>query len=700
MRWKAMVLILSLLGAVTAGCQQQCFLKECDYEHYRLLGLPQNLPCDPTEAIVPSTRSDSPLPATVLNPDIPIHYLTLNEAFAVALEQGTVGSPSPLSPGISNDNLVTFLGRGVGNSDSIRVLALDPAIIATDIEGSLAKFDVHWTSSMTWQGIDQPLSSGFSFFSGGVPITTGGFPAQQTENANFSTSVLKPLPTGGVAGITFSTAYTYTNLPANVNPAYRPVLQFQFEQPLLQGYGVEINQIRATHPGSVLTPFNVGGRVEGIVITRLRFDQQRAEFERNVHVLLLNVEVAYWNLYGAYWNLYASEQAVRQAYETWRIQNSQFLAGRLSLADLAQTRGQYELFRSQRLTAVGIVLEDERRLRALMGIRRVDGTRLVPVDKPDLAPYQPDWTTSLADALALRPEMVLARNDLKLRQFDLINAKNQLLPDLRFTSTYDINALGSRLDGPGNPNAMRNLFRDQFNDWSLGLRLDVPLGFRDAHAIVRLARLNLTRSYLTLKDQEDKAERFLELEFRQLAEFHAQIQAVRSQRQAFAQQLEIRFQEFLAGRGTLDILLEAQRNWSSALANEYGFIVQYNNALAGFQFAKGTIMQYDNVVIAEGPLAGCAEVRAVEHERQRAKALLIRERANPVAHPPCDFQNAHLGLPQLPADGAPSLPALLKEYPPLPENLPQQLPNPPPPARSGLDFVPLNAMDDRGQSKG
>mgnify|MGYP000878045639 CR=1 FL=1 len=53
------------------------------------------------------------------------------------------------------------------------------------------------------------------------------------------------------------------------------VLQFQFEQPLMQGFGVEINQLRASHPGSILNPgvFQNATSTEGILITRIRFDQ-------------------------------------------------------------------------------------------------------------------------------------------------------------------------------------------------------------------------------------------------------------------------------------------------------------------------------------------------------------------------------------------------------------------------------------------
>src|SRR5205823_4465530 len=107
----------------------------------------------------------------------------------------------------------------------------------------------------------------------------------------------------------------------------------------LQGFGVEINEVRPSHPGSLLTSFSNPSRTEGILITRLHFDQQRAEFERQVTHLLLNVETAYWNLYGAYWNLYSREQALRQAYETWRIGKAFFEAGRLPIAEFAQPRG-------------------------------------------------------------------------------------------------------------------------------------------------------------------------------------------------------------------------------------------------------------------------------------------------------------------------------------------------------------------------
>lgn len=668
MRWKIVTAGLMVMGLISAGCQQRCFMTAEDFSHYQDMGLASLESVSSTCAPLPPTIKDMPpLPATVNDPEREIRYLTLAEAVATSLEKGTVGIQSAAAPGTINDGLVQFTGRGVAGSDSIRVLALQPAIVASDIEASLAKFDARWVNNLQWTKSEQPVGSFLQ------TLQAGGRNVIVTDGAQISTAVIKPLPTGGVGGITFNNNYQLTNTPARVNPSVQPTLTFSFEQPLLQGYGVEINQLRSTHPGSVLNPFPTGGRVEGILIARLRFDEQRAEFERNLNFQLLNVEIAYWNLYGSYWTLYSREQALRQAYETWKIQKAKFEAGQRPIQDLAQSRQQYEQFRGQRLTALGDVLEKERQLRGLMGLPIEDGTRLVPIDVPTLSPYHPDWYAAVHEALNLRPELVLTRHDVKARQLELINQKNLLLPDLRFVSKYELTGLGTRLDGNDvNANAYRNLATGDFTNWTLGLQMNMPFGFRDANAAVRTARLNLAQSFAVLQDQETKAVRALEFQYRRIFEAYEQILAQRANREAAAIQLEARFKNFLAGRETLDILLEAQRTWADALKAEYDNIVLYNNALVAFEFSKGTIQQRSNVVVAEGPLPSCALVRAVEHERERSKALVLRERSIPVKHVPCGCENGGCGLPAPSTPTAPALPSLtdlpemLKNKPALP----------------------------------
>ena len=88
-----------------------------------------------------------------------------------APERGTIGQGIN---GLPNDNL-TGLDPGRGQANSIRVLSLDPAIQAAEIESALSRFDVRWATSMTWNTTDQKIGSPFQ----NVQVGNTGIAASQ-----------------------------------------------------------------------------------------------------------------------------------------------------------------------------------------------------------------------------------------------------------------------------------------------------------------------------------------------------------------------------------------------------------------------------------------------------------------------------------------------------------------------------------------
>jgi outer membrane protein TolC len=629
-------------------------------------------------------------PTTILDPEREIRYLSLSEAIALAMEQGREGNfgisnsvgTFPVETYLNDSLNLTNVLAGFG-SRSIRVFSLDPAVTGTQIELALSKFDAVYGASMTWRNTDRPVGTSLeSFQAGGAGIN-----AIEQAEARFATGIVKPLHTGGVAGITFATDYTYTNLPARVNPSYRPQLQFVFEQPLLQGFGTEINQIRAAHPGVLLSPvgdiatLNRQPHQFGIVVARLDFDIQRAEFERRVHNLVSAVEKSYWSLYNAYWTLYAQEKGLMGALDVWRNANARKEgggAGGYVVGDAEQVLGRYHEFRANRMAALHALLQAERELRGLLGLPMEDGTRLVPCDSPTLAPIHPDWDIALQEAMTLKPDLYQARQDVKRAQMAVIDQKNSLLPDLRFFATYDSNSVGGELDGPSGNNAFRNLSSNHHNSWQLGLRLNVPIGFRQAHANVRVAQLQLARSYRTLQDVEQLVESVLTKAYRQVFANYELIKALRSQRLAFGEQYQLLYARYKGGfRDTpLNVLLDAQQRWVDALRREYDAIVDYNHSLVDFEWTKGTILQRNNIAISEGPLPSCVQKRAVEHLRERNAALELRQRPAPT----CDVASAppaSLEAPLTPHEVR-TLPELMNKTPFLgdaPQALPRHLPS-------------------------
>src|SRR5262245_23250628 len=624
-----------------AGCTTPLYMTPETQHIASTVGLPADLPTNPNVSNPPDTSDHKP-PPTILDANREPRYMSLQEAMSIALERGTRGNPSSflfqnfnlgtsgLQSGFNgsyNDDLVSFAGRGVAGDDAIRAFAFDPAIQAAEVEGALAKFDARFTTSMTWRKQDQQVANIFNNFNNG-------------DFAAFSAGLVKPLPTGGVANITVENNYTRLGaVPqgfAVINPSYTPAVTFSIEQPLLRDYGVDINQLLPQHPGSTQFAFRpTGGRGEGILVTRLRADQAKAEFEREVNFLIFNVELAYWSLYGRYYTKYATEQALKQAYITWEQLQQLQVAGLQTKQGVAQARAQFEEFRLQYLVALQNVLEGERRLRGVLGLPLEDGQRIVPADTPILAPYKPDWQASVSETMANRPELKMSRQELKVQQFNVQLQQNNVRPDLRFFANYNINGIGNRLDGPGPipqidaagnvselpGNAMASFADNRFNNWNIGFRFDYPLGYRDAHANLKAAQLNLARSHIVLKNQERKAVFFLGSLYQQLDAYYQQILLSQTRRVALGTQLQGQFERVKIGKDPLIQLLDAQRAFTGSIQAEADAVASYNIAIAGFHLAKGTILPYNNITIADGPLPAAIGERAADHfdARQRGR---------------------------------------------------------------------------------
>ena len=644
--------VILALGGVT-GCQPT-FLDHDSWvknqsEMSRLPPSIENSHQPPAAPITPQVKA----PATVNYPDREQREMTLQEAIAIALETGLVSANVP--EGQVDNTLARFNGPGSlnGQTDAIRVLALNPAIAQASIEASEARFDAVWITSANASSTDAIP---------GVPNLPGTNGTVEQQGANFNSSIVKAFANGAVANVSFLVNYrNITNGGGEpqaffgpFNPQYSARLSFGYEIPLWRDAGVEINSL-LSHlsglTGGSLTDTNAlagwngqqgrvaqvaGLPVEGTLISRLRFDQSRAEFERNVQTMVKNVEIAYWNLYNKYGQLYSFEENLRILQRAYQEVETKVKAGAKGADQfrLFQNKGQFEEFRGNRIQALQEVINAELQLRGLLGLKVEDGTRLVPITPPSLAEIRPDWETCLHDTLTLRPELILARENVRYHQYQLTIQKNGLRPDLRAFLKYEPFGDGPSLLGAspavqatdpfnGVPiptdSAFRSLTGGHLTDFTAGLFMNVPLGFRYELAAIRTARLQLAQSYYFLRDQEDKAVRYLADQYQETQYWWYVIQAHRSERLSYRNAL-IEFEKKIkagaqdATYANLDFLT-VQRSYASALVKEYGAIAEYNNTLARLEFAKGTTLQYNNVYISEGALPQCAQVRAVEYEK-------------------------------------------------------------------------------------
>ena len=696
--------LLACATFVATGCRQQVFLdKQCFEISHEIL--PPQAETDPTYGNQ-TLNKIPPAPANLNDPDRPAWNMTLYEAFAIALENGSVGDAAGAGAGMLNEQQASFIGSVAGansQTDRIKALAMNPAIAGANLEATMARYDARFIASLGVNNIDELQQSPFA--------------SPNEQNAQASMSLVKGLPTGGVIATSLTSNYRYLpNAASQQAPAqlYEQRLAIGIEQPLLRNFGVELNQILNAFPTFSGTGANAAAQAdfnarstaannlglanEGILISRIRIDQQRAEFERRVQNMLVNVEVAYWKLYESYGILYSYEEVLRIAHKAWVQNHAKFLAGTIGPANYHPIRAQYEEFRGNRIESLAGVLERERILRGLLGLQVEDGKRIVPIDPPTLAPFQPEWDSAVQMAMYQKPELSLVRDNLRTAQYQIVQQQNFLKPDLRFSAQYSPIGFGPRLDGTGNfvaadgtsvpSNADRSLSSDHFNEWSVGLTFAMPLGYRLEHAALRAARLQLAQSYYLLKDQEDRVQRTLALYYQAVNTQYTKIEANRAERVAYGLAVEARYREFAVGKATVsDFLLDAMRRLVAAQLKEYNSIEEYNSDLARYEWAKGNSMKHNNVVIADGNIPCCAEVRAIDHERERARAIVLRERTkNDAIRTPALASSGEVSDHLDAMGGVPT--AALPPAPPLVDPMPQTENRPTAPALPDPQVVP------------
>jgi hypothetical protein len=305
--------------------------------------------------------------------------------------------------------------------------------------------------------------------------------------------------------------------------------------------------------------------VEDRCFTRASGLPSRLAFERQVQLMHLNVECAYWNLQFGYRLLCAQEQGLRRAYETWKLAKLNYETGRGSSADLEMARGQYESFRRDRLLACNDVQDLERQFRALLDMKSDDWMRLVPSDQPTVRQLNLDWDASLHQAMS-RPEIVIARQRFWIAQ--TVGCAEQ-------TMVQCLDIFGFTVK-PCKP-------CPAFYHWP-------PPDDPSPVPFV------VVGAYENLRDQELKTHRFLAQGYRGVFVNSELIRAQRAAREAFAEQLKAKLEAYKRGTVALDAVLEAQRFWCDALSKEMEAIRDYNNALAQFEYRKGSILERNPAV--------------------------------------------------------------------------------------------------------
>ncbi|MGD9723898.1 MAG: TolC family protein [Pirellulales bacterium] len=596
--------LLVATSVLLSGCLVVHPPCEIDPEHdfYRTVAdTPRPSNCEPVNGQLPLS-TQAPLTIDESAPPPPWE-LSLADAVRIGLE---------------NSKVLRDLGGSVLRTPQLAQTIHDPAIQASDprfgMEGALAAFDAQLTTSLMAYHNDRAFNN---LFLGG-----GTFLFRQDLD-NFVTELAKTTATGARFAVRQHIDYDANNALANVFHSYYNVnFETEFRQPLLQGAGVEFNRIAG--------PNGTPGQINGVVIARINNDISTAWFEIALRDYISNVENAYWDLYYAYRELDAKIAARDESLKTWRIIQANVQEGRgYSKLQEVQALEQYYHFQEEVLDAlggrnvdrtrtyngssggtfrgVGGVQAAERRLRMWMGVPINDGKLIRPTDEPPSVKVVHDWCQLAEEALARRPELRRQQAEVERRDMELVASRNFLLPRLDIVGLYRWRGYGHDLIGAWDgmmpyDNAFANLTSGQFQEWELGFQYNMPIGFRREYAAVRNAQFQVARERAILEEQERQAIHDLSAAIADVTRAYDVMQVAYNRLKAAEDQYGRAKDGFfeLGGKVSLELVLDARLRFADSETSFHRSRIDYAVALKNVHFEKGSLLDYNGAVLADG----------------------------------------------------------------------------------------------------
>ncbi len=530
--------------------------------------------------------------------------------------------------------------------------AYDPAIQESGVliggrgvEAALSAFDPVFNTQMVW-GSNNTIQNNL-LLSGG--LTRGS--VLDTDTGAFTTGVSKNFGYGGSLSVAQNVNYLFNNSPIQLYPSvYTGNVQLQYTQPLWAGAGTEFTRIAG--------PFNtqlqgVSGVNQGVVIARINTDISVATFEVNVRNTVRDVEEAYWDLYLAYRTYDTNVEARNSFLRSWRFAQANKGVGKFSDLDELQSRQAYFQGKQQVQDALQNLYNIETQLRRLCGLPSADGRVIRPKDDPNMGEYIPDWNLCLAEALTRREELRREKWNIKSLELQLKAAKSLVNPQLNLISSYQINGFGNNLfntkgaatPGPGGVD-LESYFQTQSaanqTGYTLGFQFTMPFGFRQAHSQVRNYELRLQKARDVLANQELEVCHELTTTFQNMAWRFETAQTNYNRWQVAEAQVPGRENRYRTGVPGIDtsVLLQqwltTRTDAATAEVTFYTSVIEYQKALTDLHFRKGTLLELNNIHLAEGTWTPEAFKDAMRNSLARTYAFDAAD-ADPIHSEPENF---------------------------------------------------------------
>jgi outer membrane protein len=550
--------------------------------------------------------------------------ITLQDAVELALENSMDIAVARYNPWFGDTDILAAEGGGLPQGVSGAEIRFSNANVP------FLNFDPILTSSVGYDDRSTPINN--PFISGtGTGTTASGL---ISHTAQYNNQYTQGFATGTTVTAIWDNARSSSTSAANFfNPTVQSSLTIQFQQQLLNGFGLSVNR-------------------RNILIAKNNRRLADYAFEQQAITTVTNTITAYWELVYARENVKVEEQAVTVSNKLYGDNRKQLEIGTMAPLDVTRAESELASDRQNLIIAQTVKLQDEQILKNAISRDPLStsliNVEIVPLDHPNPpeAVESGSFEDAIKEAFAKRPDLLEQEINVKNAAIDARATRQALLPTATLQAQYlssglagnspivtgsttkagtvplvgangqpisvlDMNGVPVEIFNPvtspvtdgvnhgGLGNAQSQIFHNQFPDYFVGVNIQIPIRNRQAQATNQRAVLNQRQIEAQMQQLRNAALLDVRNTYIALTQGRAQVQAASKARELQQQTFDAEQKKYQLGASTVYNVILTQRDLITAQGAELRALANLVEDKANFERAVGRTLEVNRVTIAD-----------------------------------------------------------------------------------------------------
>jgi outer membrane protein TolC len=441
-------------------------------------------------------------------------------------------------------------------------------------------------------------------------ITTGTTALIFDSNA-WQTGYQQSFTSGTTISAGWNNSWVSSNNPrSDINPSYNSNINVQISQRLLQGFGFAVNNR------------NIRVAKNNLAVSDLTFKLQ-------VMTTVAGVVNLYWDLVSFNEDVRVKKKALEVAEKFYSDNKKQVEIGTLAPIEIVRAEARVAQAQQDLTNSETALLQQETIIKNALSRTgtaspSVAEARIIPTDRLTVPTTDdPGKLNELIEiSLKNRPDLEQTRINIENTKIGITGSRSQLLPSLDVQATFQNNGLSGSLNTvptpPGqvpiirNPdpyflggygNALAQIFRRNFPDYSVGFQLNIPIRNRTAQADFIRDQLQLRQQEINAQRQVNEVRVNVQNALTALIQAKARYQAAVKERVLQEQTLDAENKKYALGASTAFQVVQTQRDLAQAQASEVSALAGYNRARVQLDLQTAQILSKYRVEMAEAKAA-------------------------------------------------------------------------------------------------